>query len=71
MGFFMELKNNIRKLRFENGEMTQKELAAKLDVSRQTIIAIEKGKFNPSMKLGLQIAKLFKVKCEDVFYLSK
>lgn len=49
------------------GEMTQKELAEKVDVSRQTIIAIEKGKFNPSMKLGLKIAKIFKVKVEEIF----
>lgn len=47
------IKNNIRELRFFADEMTQKELAEKAGVSRQTIIAIEAGKYNPSLKFGL------------------
>ena len=62
-----ELKNNIRRLRFENGEMTQQELADKAGVTRQTIIAIEAGKYSPSLTLAFQIAKVFKVSLEDVF----
>ena len=62
-----ELKNNIRRLRFENGEMTQQELADKAGVTRQTIIAIEAGKYSPSLTLAFQIAKAFNVSIEDVF----
>jgi putative transcriptional regulator len=61
------LKNQIRRLRFENGEMTQQELADKAGVTRQTIIAIESGKYSPSLTLAFQIANAFKVSIEDVF----
>jgi putative transcriptional regulator len=64
------LKNNIRMLRFMNGEMTQKELAAKVEVTRQTIIALESGKYVPSLLLAMRIAETFKVKVEDVFFLE-
>lgn len=67
----MELKNNLRKLRFLNGETTQEQLAGALDVSRQTIHSIECGKFNPSVKLALAIAKYFKVSVEEVFYFEE
>lgn len=67
----MELKNNLRKLRFLNGETTQEQLAEALDVSRQTIHSIECGKFNPSVKLALAIAKHFKVSVEEVFYFEE
>ncbi len=67
----MELKNNLRKLRFASGEMTQEELATALDVSRQTIHSIESGKFNPSVKLALAMAKLFKVSVEEIFYFEE
>lgn len=50
--------------------MTQEELAEKTGVSRQTIIAIEKGKYSPSVLLALKIARLFKVPVEDVFLIS-
>lgn len=50
--------------------MTQEALAAKVGVTRQTIIAIEQGKFNPSTKLSLRIAKVFSVRVEDIFYLE-
>jgi putative transcriptional regulator len=65
------LKNNLRKMRFNHDEMTQAELANKVGVSRQTIIAIEQGKFNPSVKLALSIAELFECNIEDIFYLIK
>lgn len=51
-----------------NGEMTQQELADKVGVTRQTIYAIETGKFNPSVKLALLIAKTFRVNVEETFY---
>ena len=54
-----------------NGELTQQELAEKVSVSRQTIIAIEKGRFNPSMKLALLIARVFNVNVEGIFYLEE
>jgi putative transcriptional regulator len=62
-----ELKNQIRRLRFENGEMTQQQLADKAGVTRQTIIAIEAGKYSPSLTLAFRIAKVFKVPLEEVF----
>lgn len=62
-----KLKNNIRRLRFENGEMTQKKLAETVQVTRQTIIALEASKYNPSLILALRIAKAFGVSVDDVF----
>ena len=61
------IKNNIRKLRFFNDEMTQKELADKVGVTRQTIIAIEKGKYSPSLELAFRIAFVFDSPLEEVF----
>lgn len=65
------LVNKLRQLRFMNGEMTQQDLATKVDVTRQTIIAVEQGKFNPSVKLALLIAEVFQKKVEDIFYLEE
>ena len=65
------LMNNLRTLRFKNGELTQEEIAQKGNVSRQTIIAIEKGKYNPSVKLALELAKVFSVSVEELFYLEE
>ena len=62
-----EIKNQIRKLRFENGEMTQQQLADKVGVTRQTIIAIEADKYSPSLILAFRIAKAFNVPLEEVF----
>lgn len=62
-----QLKNRIRKLRFEHGEMTQQELADRIGAARQTIIALEAGKYAPSLMLALRLAKAFGVKTEDVF----
>ena len=64
-----KLINNIRVHRFHNGEMTQANLAKAVGVSRQTIIAIEKGKFNPSVFLAMKIAKEFRCRIEDIFKL--
>ena len=63
----LRLTNNIRKLRFNASEMTQQELADKLNVSRQTIIAIEAGKYSPTLELAFRIAEIFKVPLEEVF----
>ncbi len=62
-----ELKNKIRRFRFDNGEMTQEELANRVGVTRQTIIALEAGKYVPSLGLAFRIARAFGVKVEDVF----
>jgi putative transcriptional regulator len=64
------IDNEVRKHRFLCGEMTQEQLAARVGVSRQTIIAIEKGKYNPSVGLALRIARVFGVTVEDVFRLG-
>jgi putative transcriptional regulator len=62
-----ELKNNIRRLRFEKGEMTQQQLADIAGVTRQTIIAMEQGKYAPSLPLAFRIARAFGVPLESVF----
>ena len=62
-----EITNNIRRLRFENDEMTQQQLADKAGVTRQTIIAIESGKYAPSLPLAFRIAKTFGLGVEEVF----
>lgn len=62
-----KITNNIRKLRFEHNEMTQQELADKVKVSRQTIVAIEKGNYSPSLELAFKIAHAFGVPLESVF----
>jgi putative transcriptional regulator len=59
--------NTIRALRFAAGEMTQAELADRVGVTRQTIIAIEQGKYSPSLELAFQIARVFEVGLDDVF----
>ena len=61
------ITNNIRKLRFFAGEMTQQQLAEKAGASRQTIIAIEAGKYSPSLELAFRIADAFGVKINEVF----
>jgi len=60
------MKNHLRELREAKG-LTQEELAKALGVTRQTIIAIEKGKYDPSLKLAFKIARFFGVKIEDIF----
>jgi len=61
------VSNNIRKLRFYNDEMTQKELADKVGVTRQTIVAIEKAKYSPSLELAFRIALVFDSPLEEIF----
>ena len=62
-----KITNRIRRLRFDNDEMTQKELAEKTGVTRQTIIAIEAAKYSPSLELAFKIAQAFEVELADVF----
>ena len=61
------ITNNVRRLRFDADEMTQADLAAKADVTRQTIIAIEGDKYSPSLELAFKIAHAFGVPLESVF----
>lgn len=63
----IEFTNSIRRLRFENDEMSQQDLAVKAGCTRQTIIAIEQGKYNPSLALAFKIARAFGKKIEEVF----
>jgi putative transcriptional regulator len=67
MGKPTKVTNSIRTLRFLNGEMTQAELAARIGVTRQTIIAIERGHYSPSLEMAFQIARVFNVPLEEVF----
>jgi putative transcriptional regulator len=59
--------NSIRTLRFTHGEMTQAELADRIGVTRQTVIAIEQGRYSPSLEMAFQIAHVLGVSLEDVF----
>jgi putative transcriptional regulator len=61
------VRNNIRKLRFHHDEMTQEQLAEKVGVTRQTIIAIESAKYSPSLELAFRIALVFGVPLGEVF----
>ncbi|MCB1669956.1 MAG: helix-turn-helix transcriptional regulator [Pseudomonadales bacterium] len=61
------MSNSIRRLRFEHGEMTQAELAAKVGVTRQTLHAIEAAKYSPTLELAFRIAEVFDVQLEQVF----
>lgn len=61
------INNRIRRLRFDHGEMTQEELANRAGCTRQTIIALEQGKYVPSIELAFRIARAFGVKLEEVF----
>ena len=64
------ISNNVQKLRMARG-LTQESLAQHVGVSRQTIIAIEKGNYTPSVPLALNISAVFDVTVEDVFYISR
>jgi putative transcriptional regulator len=61
------ITNHIRRLRFDHGEMTQEELAKRAGCTRQTIIALEQGKYVPSIELAFNIARAFSVTLEEVF----
>ncbi len=67
----MKLENNLKTMRFNKGQITQQDLADEMNVSRQTINAIENGKFNPSVKLALLISDFFECNVEDIFYIKK
>ena len=59
--------NSIRALRFAAGEMTQADLADRVGVTRQTIIAIEQGKYSPTLEMAFRIARVFRVPLDEVF----
>jgi putative transcriptional regulator len=67
MGKGTKVTNSIRALRFSHGEMTQAELADRIGVTRQTIIAVEQGRYSPSLQMAFQIARAFGVPLEEVF----
>ncbi|MDB4671066.1 helix-turn-helix transcriptional regulator [Pirellulaceae bacterium] len=61
------IRNRIRELRFKSDEMTQQALADQVGITRQTVIALEKGKYYPSLELAFRIAKTFGVPLEELF----
>jgi len=63
-----QVTNSIRSLRFAAGEMTQAELADRIGVTRQTVIAIEQGRYSPSLEVAFQIARVFGVRIDTVFH---
>lgn len=65
------VKNRIRELRFQHGEMTQEELAREVGVARQTIIAIEQGRYCPSLESALRMARIFGLSVDQVFSLDE
>ena len=71
MGKPTKVTNSIRSLRFAHGEMTQAELANQVGVTRQTIIAIEQGRYSPSLEMAFQIARAFGIPLEEVFQYSE
>jgi putative transcriptional regulator len=66
----INIENSVRRLRFDNDEMTQQELADLVSISRQTVVAIEKYKYTPSLELAFKIALAFNKEIQDVFYIS-
>lgn len=62
-----KVTNSIRVLRFNHGELTQAELADRIGLTRQTVIAIEQGRYSPSLEVAFQIARVFGVPLDDVF----
>ena len=65
------IHNEIRRLRFERGEMTQQQLADRIGVTRQTVNAIEQGKYSPSLEAAFRIAAVFGLPLESVFRFSE
>ena len=63
----LPIANQIRRLRFEHGEMTQSDLAERIGMTRQTVAAIEAGKYSPSLEAAFRIAHVFGVALDDVF----
>jgi len=66
----LPIKNQIKRFRFEHNEMTQRELATQVGVTRQTIVAIEKAKYSPTLELAFKIVEVFGVDIDDVFQYS-
>ena len=66
----INIENSVRRLRFDNDEMTQEQLADLVGISRQTVVAIEKYKYTPSLELAFKIALAFNKEIQDVFYIS-
>ena len=67
----INIENSVRRLRFDNDEMTQQELADLVSISRQTVVAIEKYKYTPSLELAFKIALAFNKEIQEVFFVSK
>ena len=67
----IKIENSVRKLRFDNNEMTQQELADLVGVSRQTVVAIEKYKYTPSLELAFKISIVFNKEIQEVFYIGQ
>lgn len=63
----LKITNNIRRLRFDADEMTQKDLAERVGVTRQTIVAIENAKYSPTLELAILISRVFERPLEEVF----
>jgi putative transcriptional regulator len=68
MGKPTQVTNDIRALRFAHGEMTQAELADRIGVTRQTVIAIEQGRYSPTLEMAFRIARVFNVPLEEAFH---
>ncbi len=66
-----KIENTVRKLRFHNNEMTQQELSDLVGVTRQTVVAIEKYKYTPSLELAFKIALAFDKEIQEVFYIKE
>ena len=67
----INIENSVRRLRFDNDEMTQQELADLVSISRQTVVAIEKYKYTPSLELAFKIALAFNKEIQEVFYICQ
>ena len=65
------INNHVRTLRFMSGEMTQSDLAKELGVSRQTVVAIEKGQYSPSLELAFKIALVFDKPISEIFFVEQ
>lgn len=65
-----EIRNNIRKLRFEHDEMTQQQLAEHVGCSRQTIVLLEQGRYAPSLALAMRVARTFDQTLDEIFQLQ-
>jgi len=65
------IRNRIRELRFKAGEMTQQALADRVGITRQTVIALEKGRYYPSLELAFRMARSFGVPLEEIFSVTE